>query len=102
MRILLAPDSFKGSLSAPAVCDALTAGLRRVLPDAEIVTIPLADGGEGFAEALLAARGGRWQELDVTGPLPAERPRVPGRPAWAGWMDRRPCWRWPVPPVCRW
>ncbi|MEB3331920.1 MAG: glycerate kinase [Synechococcaceae cyanobacterium] len=84
MRILLAPDSFKGSLSAPEVCEALAAGLRRVLPSAEIVAIPLADGGEGFAEAVLASRGGRWQELNVTGPLPAERPRVPAR---LGWLD---------------
>jgi len=47
MKIVLAPDSFKGSLPAEGVCDALQSGLRRVLPDAEIVRRPMADGGEG-------------------------------------------------------
>ena len=55
MKIVLAPDSFKGSLSAEAVCAALEAGLRRVLPDAEIVRRPMADGGEGTLDAVLAA-----------------------------------------------
>ncbi len=84
LRILLAPDSFKGSLSAPQVCAAMAAGIRRVLPDAEIVAIPMADGGEGTTEALLAAVGGRRQSVWVCGPLPAERPRVP---ACLGWLD---------------
>ena len=55
MKIILAPDSFKGSLSAEAVCDALRTGLRRVLPDAEIVQRPMADGGEGTLDAVVAA-----------------------------------------------
>jgi glycerate kinase len=84
MRILLAPDSFKGALSAPEVCEALAEGLRRVLPTAEIRAFPLADGGEGFSEALIAARGGRWQEVTVTGPLPAQRPKLTAR---LGWID---------------
>ncbi len=84
LRILLAPDSFKGCLDAPAVCAALAEGLRRVRPDATVRAIPLADGGEGFGEALLAARGGRWQEVSVTGPLPAEQPTVSAR---LGWLD---------------
>lgn len=84
MRILLAPDSFKGSLSAPDVCDALAEGLRRVLPHASLRALPLADGGEGFSDALMAARGGRWQELLVVGPLAAEQPRVQAR---LGWLD---------------
>ena len=46
MKIVLAPDSFKGSLSAESVCDALQTGLKRVLPAAEIVRRPMADGGE--------------------------------------------------------
>ena len=79
MRILLAPDSFKGSLSAPDVCDALAEGLRRVLPHASLRALPLADGGEGFSDALMAARGGRWQEVLVVGPLAAEQPRVTTR-----------------------
>ena len=55
MKIVLAPDSFKGSLSAEGVCDALASGLRRVLPDAEIVRRPMADGGEGTLDAVVAA-----------------------------------------------
>lgn len=58
MKIILAPDSFKGSLSAPQVCEALSAGLKRVLPDAQIVSCPMADGGEGTLDAVLAAAGG--------------------------------------------
>ena len=55
MKIVLAPDSFKGSLSAEAVCEALQTGLRRVLPDAEIVLRPMADGGEGTLDAVVTA-----------------------------------------------
>ena len=55
MKIVLAPDSFKGSLSAEAVCEALQTGLRRVLPDVEIVQRPMADGGEGTLDAVVAA-----------------------------------------------
>lgn len=84
MRIVLAPDSFKGSLSAPRVCAALAEGLRRVDPEAEIQAIPLADGGEGTTEALVAATGGWLQTVLVTGPLPAERPRVEARLGWLG------------------
>ena len=58
MKIVLAPDSFKGSLSAEAVCAALEQGLRRVLPDAEIVQRPMADGGEGTLDAMLTALAG--------------------------------------------
>ncbi len=69
MKIVLAPDSFKGSMSAPQVCDALEAGARRVFPDAEFVSIPLADGGEGTLDALLAGAGGRKKSCVVRGPL---------------------------------
>jgi len=68
MKIILAPDSFKGSLSADAVCDALQAGLRRVLPDAEIVRRPMADGGEGTLDAVvtaLSATGARRKQALV-------------------------------------
>ncbi len=58
MKIVLAPDSFKGSLSAEAVCAALEQGLRRVLPDAEIVQRPMADGGEGTLDAVVTALSG--------------------------------------------
>ena len=70
MKIVLAPDSFKGSLSAEAVCAALEQGLRRVLPDAEIVQRPMADGGEGTLDAVVTALAGtgarRKQALVIT------------------------------------
>jgi glycerate 2-kinase len=55
MKIILAPDSFKGSLSAPQVCDALETGLRKVFADAQIIHCPMADGGEGTLDAVLSA-----------------------------------------------
>ena len=58
MKIVIAPDSFKGSLDAEAVGVALEQGLRRVLPDAEIVQRPMADGGEGTLDAVVTASAG--------------------------------------------
>lgn len=69
MRIVIAPDSFKGSLSARDLCAAFAAGVRRVLPDAMIAQIPLADGGEGTMETLVAATNGSFRTAMVTGPL---------------------------------
>ncbi len=66
-RVLVAPDSFKGTLSAPKVVAALSAPLERAGLEAE--GCPLADGGEGTAEALLATLRGRWAEADVHDPL---------------------------------
>jgi glycerate kinase len=83
-RVLLAPDSFKGALSAVEACAALAEGVRRVLPEPAPRAIPLADGGEGTTEALVAARGGRLQTVWVTGPLPTERARVAARLGWLG------------------
>jgi glycerate kinase len=59
-RFLIAPDKFKGSLSAPEAAAAIADGIRRVLPDAGLDLCPIADGGEGFMETLAAALGGRW------------------------------------------
>jgi len=59
MKIVLAPDSFKGSLGAPGVCDAMARGLRRAMPEVEVVSRPMADGGEGTLDAVLAAVGER-------------------------------------------
>lgn len=70
MKIVLAPDKFKGSLSAPQVCEAMRAGIRRVRPDAQIDACPMADGGEGTVAAMIAATGGRFETRRVTGPLP--------------------------------
>ncbi len=58
MKLLLAPDAFKGSLSAVEAVSAMSAGIRSVMPDAEIVAMPLADGGEGTLDVLSAACGG--------------------------------------------
>lgn len=67
-RVLVAPDKFKGTLSGPAAAAAMAAGVRRVLPDAVIGEIPLADGGEGTVEAILAT-GATEHRLTVLGPL---------------------------------
>ncbi|MGE3500185.1 MAG: glycerate kinase [Candidatus Binatia bacterium] len=68
MRILIAPDSFKESLPAPAVAAALARGLRAVLPDATLDLVPMADGGEGTMDAIVAATAGTFVDVDVTGP----------------------------------
>jgi glycerate kinase len=69
MNIIVAPDSFKGSLTAMQAADAIVQGVRGVLPEAEIVPIPLADGGEGTVEALVLATRGRFVKRQVTGPM---------------------------------
>ena len=82
MKIVIALDSFKGCLSAREACDAVATGIRSVRPDIVTVSLPMADGGEGTAAAVLAARGGEWIPLHVTGPLPARR--VKAGYAWLG------------------
>jgi glycerate kinase len=84
MRVVLAPDSFKGGLSATGACAAMADGIRRVAPEAEIRAIPLADGGEGTTKALVAACGGWIQTVSVCGPLPTERARVEAEIGWLG------------------
>lgn len=69
MRILIAPDKFKGSLSATEAADAMARGWAAGWPEAELLLCPLADGGEGTLEVLVRATGGRTVECDVTGPL---------------------------------
>ncbi|SDF24383.1 glycerate kinase [Phytopseudomonas seleniipraecipitans] len=69
MKIVIAPDSFKESLSAPEVAQAIARGWLAVYPDAEIALCPMADGGEGTVDAVLAATGGERRELTVQGPL---------------------------------
>ena len=64
--VVIAPDSFKGSLAAPAICAAIARGLRRVWPDAEIRACPMADGGEGTLDAVLS-RCGKRKTCVVTG-----------------------------------
>lgn len=69
MRILVAPDSYKGSVSALGVAEAMARGIQAVFPDVEVVKVPIADGGEGTVEALVAATNGRLLFADVRGPL---------------------------------
>lgn len=69
MKIVIAPDSFKESLSAPEVAQAIARGWLAVYSDAEIALCPMADGGEGTVDAVLAAAGGERRELSVMGPL---------------------------------
>jgi len=68
-KVVIAPDSFKGSLTARQVCEAAEEGLRRVWPEAEVVSVPMADGGEGTVQSLVDATSGRIVSIDVTGPL---------------------------------
>ena len=72
VKILVAPDKFKGSLSAVAAVAAITRGWRAVFPDAVFEAAPIADGGEGFAEALCLALGGEWVRCAALDPLGRE------------------------------
>ncbi|KAA6097850.1 MULTISPECIES: glycerate kinase [Pantoea] len=69
MKIVIAPDSYKESLSALEVATAIEAGFREIFPAADYVKIPVADGGEGTVEAMVAATQGNIVRLTVTGPL---------------------------------
>lgn len=69
VRILIAPDSFKGSLSAAEAAAAMARGAKAAFPAAAVVEIPMADGGEGTLDALVAGTGGQVVTLTVTGPL---------------------------------
>ncbi|MDR1111198.1 MAG: glycerate kinase [Deltaproteobacteria bacterium] len=76
MKILIAPDSFKGSLSALRAAETIRRGLSRVWPGAEFVIFPIADGGEGTVETLVSLTGGRLVTQEAQDPL--------GRPVMAG------------------
>ena len=78
LRVLLAPDSFKGSLSSVEVARALASGWAAARPADEIVLAPLADGGEGLLEAVAAGEGWEWQETPAHDAL--------GRPLTARWL----------------
>ena len=68
MNILIAPDKFKGSLTAAEVCDAIKSGLRQTYSDFDIISIPMADGGEGTCELLTQHFNGNVIPVDITGP----------------------------------
>ena len=69
MRVVIAPDKFKGSLTALQAAAAMARGVVRAVPGASIDQVPMADGGEGTTQALVAATGGSIREAQVTGPL---------------------------------
>jgi glycerate kinase len=79
MHILIAPDKFKGSLSARDVAENIALGLRDVLRDAKIAIVPMADGGEGTAEVICDALGGSWLKCKAHDPLGRE---IDARYAW--------------------
>ncbi|HEY3335905.1 MAG TPA: glycerate kinase [Candidatus Limnocylindrales bacterium] len=80
MRVLIAPDSFKGSLTSVEVAGALAAGWRRARPDDDVDLAPLADGGEGTLVAVEASGGWGWRDAAAHDPL--------GRPIRARWLSR--------------
>jgi glycerate kinase len=82
VRILIAPDKFKGTLSAREVAEAIAAGLRDVLPEAKSDIMPMADGGEGTAEVISEALGGSWMKCKAHDPLGRE---IEAR---YGWVDK--------------
>jgi len=69
LKIVIAPQGFKGNLSALQVAQAIVSGIKRVLPDAVTTIKPMADGGEGTVQALVDATGGKIMTKEVTGPL---------------------------------
>lgn len=69
MKVVVAPNAFKGSLSASQAASAIARGVRQVFPEADIVEVPVADGGDGTAEALVSAHDGTFQTVKVEGPL---------------------------------
>ena len=83
LRILIAPDKFKGALNAREVAEAIASGLRDVLPDAKIDIVPMADGGEGTSEVISQALGGKWIACKADDSLGRE---IEAR---YGWIDNR-------------
>jgi glycerate kinase len=69
MKVVIAPNTFKGSLSAPEAAAAIARGVREAFPDAEVVEVPVADGGDGTVEALVSAHRGEYRTVQVEGPL---------------------------------
>ncbi|MCH8224815.1 MAG: glycerate kinase, partial [Chloroflexi bacterium] len=77
MKVIIAPQEFKGALSALAAAEAIERGVKAALPEAETVLVPVADGGDGTLDALVEGSGGRVFRSVVTGPL--------GQPLEARW-----------------
>ena len=81
MKFILAPDSFKGTMTAATVAATMSAGVREVFPDAECVEVPMADGGEGTTQSLVDALGGKLLHVDVADALGRTRT------AHFGWIE---------------
>ena len=77
MRIVIAPQEVKGTLTARQAADAIATGVRRALADAELAIVPMADGGPGTVDALVDATGGPYRDANAHDPL--------GRPIRARW-----------------
>lgn len=69
MKIVLAPDKYKSNMTSPEVCKVITDAFRSIIPDVEIVSLPMADGGDGTTRAMAAATGAEIRTIEVTGPL---------------------------------
>ncbi|MGL4405992.1 MAG: glycerate kinase family protein, partial [Notoacmeibacter sp.] len=72
LNVLVAPSGFKESLDVDDVCRLIGEGVTKAMPDASIFHAPMVDGGEGFTKAIVAATGGTWHEVNVTGPVGAQ------------------------------
>jgi glycerate 2-kinase len=94
VKIVLAPDSYKGSLTAKQACDAMEEGIRRIVPTAEIVKVPMADGGEGTVQSLIDATGGLIFNHEVSNPLGDLR-SMPNLELWG--MAQRRLLKWQKP-----
>lgn len=86
MKIVIAPDSFKESLSAMAVAEAIEKGFREIYPDADYVKVPMADGGEGTVQSMVEASGGRMSTSGY-------KARLGNR-----WPRAGECWAIAIPP----
>ena len=69
MKIVIAPDSFKESMSGKVACEAIEKGLKKILKDAIFEKVPMADGGEGTTQSLVDATNGKIYCVEVTNPL---------------------------------
>ena len=69
MKVVIAPDSFKESLPANEVAEAIKRGFKRVIPDAECLLLPVGDGGEGTVDAIKSSLGLKEKTVQVTGPF---------------------------------
>lgn len=77
MKIIIAPDSFKGTMSAREICRILSEEVKRICPGAEVICVPMSDGGEGMSENYVSLLGGELKTKEVTGPM--------GQPVAAGY-----------------